>query len=53
MRVVEDSLVARATAAASSLAEAVGLQVDEAVVVQNSNALALHLLPCDTFAELR
>jgi hypothetical protein len=50
MRFVDDGLVARATAAASSLAEAVNLQVNEAVVIQNSNTLALHLLPCDTFA---
>ena len=47
---MEDGLVARATAAASSLAEAVDLQVNEAVVIQNSNTLALRLLPCDTFA---
>jgi hypothetical protein len=50
MHFVEDRLVARATAAASSLAEAVDLQVNEAVVIQNSNKLALRLLPCDTFA---
>src|SRR3954470_1063396 len=50
MHVVEDRLVARATAAASSLAEAADLPVNEAVVVQNSNMLALRLLPCDTFA---
>jgi Phosphotransferase enzyme family len=50
MHFVEDRLVARATVAASSLAEAAGLQVDEAVVIQNSNKLALRLLPCDTFA---
>ena len=42
--------MARAIIAASSLAEAVDLQVNEAVVVQNSNTLALRLLPCDTFA---
>jgi len=47
---VEAGLVARATAAASSLAEAANLRVDETVVIQNSNALALRLLPCDTFA---
>jgi hypothetical protein len=50
MHIVEDRLVARATAAASSLAEAADLQVNEAVVIQNSNTLALRLLPCDTFA---
>ena len=47
---MEDRLVARATVAASSLAEAVDLHVNEAVVSQNSNTLALRLLPCDTFA---
>ena len=50
MHFVEDRLVARATAAASSLAEAIDLQVSEVVVIQNSNKLALRLLPCDTFA---
>ena len=47
---MKDGLVARATAAASSLAEAVDLPVNEVVVIQNSNTLALRLLPCDTFA---
>ena len=47
---MEAGFVARATAAASSLAEAANLRVDETVVIQNSNALALRLLPCDTFA---
>ena len=50
MHFVEAGLVARATAAASSLAEALDLQVNEAVVIQNANTLALRLLPCDTFA---
>lgn len=47
---MDDRLVARATAAASILAKAGGLEVSEAVVIQNSNTLALRLLPCDTFA---
>ena len=47
---MKDGLVARATAAACSIAEGLGLQVNEAVVIQNSNTLALRLLPCDTFA---
>jgi aminoglycoside phosphotransferase (APT) family kinase protein len=50
MHFVEHGLVGRATAAASFLAETVNLQVNEAVVIQNSNTLALRLLPCDTFA---
>lgn len=44
--------MARAAAAASSLAEAIDLQVSEVVVIQNSNKLALRLLPCDTFARV-
>lgn len=47
---VEPELVARATAAVSSLARENGLRVDEVEVLQNSNALALRLLPCDVFA---
>jgi aminoglycoside phosphotransferase (APT) family kinase protein len=50
MHVVEHGLVARAIVAALSLAETVGLHVDEAVVLANSNTLALRLLPGDTFA---
>ena len=50
IHLVDDRLVARATAAASSLAEAVDLEVTEAVIIQNSNTLALRLLPCDMFA---
>jgi hypothetical protein len=50
MPVVEARLVARATAATSTLACELGLQVDEVLVVQNSNMLALRLLPCDVFA---
>lgn len=49
---MEDRLVARSIAAASSLAQAVDLQVNDAVVIQNSNKLALRLLPCDTFARI-
>src|SRR4051812_48111999 len=50
MYVVEVSLLSRAVAAATSLAGTLGLKVDEAVVVQSSNTLALRLLPCDVFA---
>ena len=42
----------RAVAAAISTAKALGLQTDEAVVLQNSNKLALHLQPCDAFARV-
>ena len=47
---VEERLVARAIVAASALAEGIDLRVDEVVVIQNSNKLALRLLPCDTLA---
>lgn len=39
-------------AAAASVAAGLGLPVDEAVVLQNSNKLALRLLPCDVFARV-
>lgn len=42
----------RAVAAAISTAKALGLQADEAVVLHNSNKLALRLLPCDAFARV-
>ena len=50
MHVVDERLVVRAAAAASSLAQDNGLAANEAVVIQNSNKLALRLQPCDTFA---
>ena len=42
----------RAVAAAVSTAKELGLQVDDAVVLQNSNKLALRLQPCDAFARV-
>jgi hypothetical protein len=50
MWVVQVDLVSRALAAATSLAGAFGLTVNDAIVIQNSNTLALRLLPCDVFA---
>ena len=47
---MDGGLVARAIAAATSLAGTLDLQVRDAVVIQNSNTLALRLLPCDVFA---
>lgn len=44
--------VSRAVAAASSTASALGMTVDDAVVLQNSNKLTLRLLPCDTLARV-
>jgi aminoglycoside phosphotransferase (APT) family kinase protein len=49
---VEAEFVARAVAAATSLAVALDLRVNDVVVIHNSNALALRLLPCDVFARL-
>jgi hypothetical protein len=50
MRFVDGGLVARAIAAATSLARTLDLQATDAVVIQNSNKLALRLMPCDMFA---
>jgi aminoglycoside phosphotransferase (APT) family kinase protein len=49
---VEAELVSRAMAAATSVAGAMGLRVSDAVVIHNSNKLALRLLPCDVFARV-
>jgi hypothetical protein len=49
---VEAEFVSRAMAAATALAGELHLRVDDAVVIQNSNKLALHLLPCDVFARV-
>lgn len=42
----------RAMAAATSVAASLGLQVSDAVVLHNSNKLALGLTPCDVFARV-
>ena len=42
----------RAVAAAISTTKALGLQTDNAVVLHNSNKLALRLQPCDAFARV-
>jgi hypothetical protein len=46
------SEVQRAVAGATSIAAALGLTVDDVVVLQNSNKLALRLLPCDVLARV-
>jgi Ser/Thr protein kinase RdoA (MazF antagonist) len=46
------SEVRRAVAAAASITEALGLTVDDVIVLQNSNKVALRLLPCDVFARV-
>ncbi|MGH3157313.1 MAG: phosphotransferase [Streptosporangiaceae bacterium] len=49
---MEASEVSRAVAAATSIAEGMGLPVDGASVLHNSNKLAVRLLPCDVFARV-
>ncbi|HTZ92780.1 MAG TPA: phosphotransferase [Streptosporangiaceae bacterium] len=49
---MEAELVSRAMAAATALAAELHLQADDAVVIHNSNKLALRLLPCDVFARV-
>jgi aminoglycoside phosphotransferase (APT) family kinase protein len=49
---MQSSEASRAVAAATSVASALDLTVDDATVLQNSNKLALHLLPCDVFARV-
>ncbi len=46
------SEIQRALAAATSIASALDLTVDDAIVLQNSNTLAVRLLPCDVFARV-
>ena len=49
---MQAELVRGATAAATSLAAALDLRVDDAIVIHSSNKLALRLLPCDVFARV-
>jgi hypothetical protein len=49
---VQASDRARAVAAATSIASALDLEVDDAVVLQDSNALTLRLVPCDVLARV-
>jgi hypothetical protein len=49
---MQASDIARARAAAMSITAALHLAVDNAVVLHNSNKLALRLLPCDVFARV-
>ena len=44
--------IKRATAAATSIAASLDLPVSEAIVLHNSNKLALRLTPCDVFARV-
>jgi hypothetical protein len=49
---MRSSDVARAIDAAISIAVSLDLPTDDATVLQNSNKLALRLLPCDVFARV-
>lgn len=49
---MQPSEVSRAVAAAMSVASALDLAADDAVVLQNSNKLAVRLLPCDVLARV-
>ena len=49
---MQASDVPRAVAAARSIAAALGLRVDDAVVLHASNRLAMRLLPCDVLARV-
>jgi Ser/Thr protein kinase RdoA (MazF antagonist) len=46
------SEVPRAVSAATSIASALGLTVDDAIVLQDANRLVLRLLPCDVVARV-
>jgi Phosphotransferase enzyme family len=49
---MQPSEIQRALAAAMSTASALGLTVDDAIVLHNSNKLAVRLLPCDVLARV-
>jgi Ser/Thr protein kinase RdoA (MazF antagonist) len=49
---MQASEVPRAMAAAMSIASSLGLRVDDAIDLQNSNKLTLRLLPCDVLARV-
>ena len=49
---MQESRVARAIKAATTAVSDLGLGVERADVVHNSNNLALRLMPCDTFARV-
>jgi len=49
---MEASEVQRAVAAATSIVAALDLTVDDAIVLHNSNKLALRVLPCDVLARV-
>jgi len=49
---MQASEVRRAVAAAMSTASALDMTADDAIVLHNSNRLAVRLLPCDVLARV-
>jgi Ser/Thr protein kinase RdoA (MazF antagonist) len=49
---METSEITRAIAAATSIAASLDLHADDAILLHNSNKLALRLTPCDVFARV-
>jgi aminoglycoside phosphotransferase (APT) family kinase protein len=49
---MQPSVIQRALAAAMSIASALGLPVDDVIVLHDSNKLTARLLPCDTVARI-
>jgi aminoglycoside phosphotransferase (APT) family kinase protein len=49
---MQESEKSRAVATAMSIASALDLEVDDAIVLQDSNKLTLRLLPCDVLARV-
>jgi hypothetical protein len=49
---MEEPIASRAIAAATSIAGSLGLRVDDATVLNNSNKLTLRLQPCDVIARI-
>jgi len=49
---MQASEASRAVAAAMSIASSLGLTVDDAIVLHDSNKLTLRLLPCDALARV-
>ena len=49
---MQPSEIRRALAAATSIASALGLPVDDVIVLHDSNKLTVRLLPCDLVARV-
>jgi hypothetical protein len=49
---MEASEIRRAVEAGRATASALGLQVDDVVVIHNSDRIALRLIPCDVLARV-